>query len=992
MRFLASIPRLAAACAVRLVKLGLLTALVGGIPYGLLTQIGVPIPRTLPSIADIPRLLTTPVTDTLVLALLADALWILWAAFTISVLAELAAALRGTPAPRLPTIAPMQALAGWLVAGVTIGVVSSGSLVGTATVDPPPAVTSVEPHPGQPAYDQMLRTGHATVTITPAQHTTAGHDEMIVLIGSQRHTVTVTRGDTLSHLARDWLGDPNRWPEIYQLNRGRSFPDVGGRLTNPNLIYPGWVLDLPPGARPPGTPDPCAPAPSSPAPSTPQQPATPQLPAPTTPASPGSTPSTPPSSAPSPSMSAAAQDPDGVIGDPAPTPSTSAASSASPSTGDSPTAVDRRPSDDGIDLPGGWITLPLAIAITTAAALVWLRRRHRWIPEPFDAEPDDNDLRPSPPVVTRIRRTVRATAPQLLPPADPQPRTPVDRPPADDELVGLPPIGPSGPELAGLGTGLPAGGLGITGPGAEAAARALLAATLSAGGPADPDASGRVVIPADALTTLLGTHAVDTTGIPRLTVTPNLPDALTHVEESLIERRRTLLDYGVDDLDGIRAADPYYPPMPPILLIAETPPPPTATRVSSTLQLGAPLQISGILLGGWRGEAITIGADGRSSPDRRLSVLDLATTVDLLGVLREAHTGQPATAPEPAVERDLSDTPPDLAPAASPKPDPSAWPEPAVAPTADESPQEEREPAGDAGDGPAPQPDSTGEPGPTAQTPGDPPVAVVEPTPRRQALVRVLGVPTICDAEGNPIRAVRHHAQQLLVYLVIFRPGADRTRICHTFWPAADQRLAGGSLNTEASELRKYLRQAVGDPGVNPVVNPGGRYVLNPETVTVDAWRLVDALREARAAADPEVKIAALRRAVDTHTGILAEGCDYEWIAEPRERMRRRGIRARIGLADLITDIEPERAADLLRAAAGLDPYSDELTRRAMRAYAHLGNVEAIRRQLGLLRQALEEINEEPAEETENLASTLVCQLTRAERHRSLRHTRYDTE
>lgn len=57
--------------------------------------------------------------------------------------------------------------------------------------------------------------------------------------------VVVERGDTLWDLADELLDDPYRWPEIYEENRGDPQPD-GRALIDPDLIQPGWVLDLPP--------------------------------------------------------------------------------------------------------------------------------------------------------------------------------------------------------------------------------------------------------------------------------------------------------------------------------------------------------------------------------------------------------------------------------------------------------------------------------------------------------------------------------------------------------------------------------------------------------------------------------------------------------------------------------------------------------------------------------------------------------------------------
>jgi nucleoid-associated protein YgaU len=48
---------------------------------------------------------------------------------------------------------------------------------------------------------------------------------------------TVQSGDTLSDIAEEQLGDANRWPEIFVLNRGT--------IRDPNRISPGQVLTLP---------------------------------------------------------------------------------------------------------------------------------------------------------------------------------------------------------------------------------------------------------------------------------------------------------------------------------------------------------------------------------------------------------------------------------------------------------------------------------------------------------------------------------------------------------------------------------------------------------------------------------------------------------------------------------------------------------------------------------------------------------------------------
>ena len=55
---------------------------------------------------------------------------------------------------------------------------------------------------------------------------------------------TVVRGDTLWDIADEQLDDPTRYPEIVQASDGITQPD-GRQLTDPDLILPGWTLNIP---------------------------------------------------------------------------------------------------------------------------------------------------------------------------------------------------------------------------------------------------------------------------------------------------------------------------------------------------------------------------------------------------------------------------------------------------------------------------------------------------------------------------------------------------------------------------------------------------------------------------------------------------------------------------------------------------------------------------------------------------------------------------
>ncbi len=56
---------------------------------------------------------------------------------------------------------------------------------------------------------------------------------------------TVAPGDTLTSIAESTLGDPLRWPELFDLNRGASTGDGRYVLLDANTIWPGLRLQLP---------------------------------------------------------------------------------------------------------------------------------------------------------------------------------------------------------------------------------------------------------------------------------------------------------------------------------------------------------------------------------------------------------------------------------------------------------------------------------------------------------------------------------------------------------------------------------------------------------------------------------------------------------------------------------------------------------------------------------------------------------------------------
>jgi len=128
----------------------------------------------------------------------------------------------------------------------------------------------------------------------------------------------VEPGDTLRGIAARFLGDENRWPEIFDLNRGKARLSDGRALTNPDLIWPGLRLTLPV-AEAPG---PAAPAPAAKV-APPAQPVPPTAPTPCVPTltPPAAVPVTPTTVAPSPTMPTTVAPRPTVVSAPPPSPS-----------------------------------------------------------------------------------------------------------------------------------------------------------------------------------------------------------------------------------------------------------------------------------------------------------------------------------------------------------------------------------------------------------------------------------------------------------------------------------------------------------------------------------------------------------------------------------------------------------------------------------------------------------------------------------------------
>ncbi|MEU2169601.1 transcriptional regulator [Micromonospora chersina] len=540
------------------------------------------------------------------------ALWVLWAVFALLLVAELLAVLTRWRIPALRLPAPLHRLVFGLAGTAAIAVTSVVSLTGEEADRSAAVVASAEG--GRVIPRQAVARGPA-----------------LIRVADTRYVYTVERHDTLSRIAKEWLGDADRWPEICRLNKHRHFPRIGGTLRDCNLLYPGWELRLPADARPPQTATPAAPPAPSPSAATPSaSPSTgPSAPSAAVPAATPDQEAAPTSSS-TPSATPSARE--STSRTPIVTATPSASRSASPAVGDiqgSTAATD----EHGVQLsPSSWLPWSLAAAISAAVALVWAQRRRR-----YTGEPDADQPTQLPPPVLQLRRAV-ARNPDLPKPEDHHTETPA--------LV---------PDLAPL----PPGGTGIVGDGAHATARAALVAVLASGGPQHPDARGEVIIDAATLETLLGPDTAALTPWPRLHIADSPGDLLAVMEAKLLHRRRILDEHALTDLGTPRQQAPDEEPLPPFMLITHTPPAGARMRAKTALALGADLHVSALLLGEWtHGPTVEVDPDGHATlvPGQaaepmppRLPVLDREAAIQILTTLREAQTGEPPALASPAV-------------------------------------------------------------------------------------------------------------------------------------------------------------------------------------------------------------------------------------------------------------------------------------------------------------------------------------------------------
>jgi DNA-binding SARP family transcriptional activator len=900
---------------------------------------GWPLPHSLPTLAELRSGLTRPLPDDLIANTLVMLAWVWWAHFLVCLAAEMVSAVRGRM--------PMQVPGGWLsqaIAARLIGAIllmtSPTGFVQTAAVAAPaagmarPAVSLLGPD----------RLASQTNDVAAAQAVEdIGISQRPVL---NRYVVQARPPgeprDTLWGIAERHLGDPLRWPEIWELNRGRPLPNPpGGRFTDANRIWPGQELLLPPDAvgLPPGNPletqPPPVPRPSQPEP--PRPPASP--PSQTRPLAP-SFPSTTPQPQPSRPSSTETPSPDAEQGGQLLRIITGLAGAGLLAVGVIRLLTLLRRRQQRARSSGRRIPLPTGQAADVEVAL-------RRTQEPDEARFLDLALR----TLARAVRQASIPAPEVLAVLVTPDHLEVRL--ADPADTAPPPFERAAPDRWRLPRATPTDQL------EQAATEAVapLPALVSVGMVEDTrvllnlEAPGMVAITGDPIRAraLLDACAVELATsvwsdyldiilvgfgqelgpLERVRHADTLDEVLPALERR-VQRARQLLD-SERHRSALTARMTSQTPdsWTPTVVLCASPPAPTAlARLFPSDQESHGLPLAIVAVGelpppAWRvdlaGGHANIDALDLTVRSVQLTPEAYQAIVKLLATAASAHDVEPDTPPYDTLHRPA-------APAAPPAEGPDH---------------------GDALHRPAPQeilPDEG--PGLDDTTPD----RATTPAPASSVEVRPAPV-EVCvlghiELRGVP-RIQRAKALELIVYLALHPAGADPERLWEALWP--ERPLLRPTLHSAASAARAHLGDAPDGTPYLPLAREG-LYRLHP-LISLDWTRFQTLIQLANQ--DDSRALSALRQALELVRGIPLEGTtpgDYEWAFAHRTEMESAIGDAAEQLAHRYLD--QGRHTDAIWAARrGLlaSPYDERLYRQLMRAAYDAGNapgVDAIMREL----------------------------------------------
>ncbi|MEV5301142.1 transcriptional regulator [Amycolatopsis methanolica] len=206
----------------------ILVALLGGLPWALIRFIGWPLPDHLPTLAEIEGVLLGPMTANFLLRFLACLSWVVWALFAVDVARCAIEVAHDMRVPGAIAAGPLRHVTAALIGAILIAIVGHrvdhGLTAGTSSSTEAVTTSDVRPVAHMHNSAERIVAARSVVALAPDPETGVH--------------------DSLWRIAQRTLGDGNRWPEIFDLNRGKPQPN-GGVFDRPSLIFPGEEFKLP---------------------------------------------------------------------------------------------------------------------------------------------------------------------------------------------------------------------------------------------------------------------------------------------------------------------------------------------------------------------------------------------------------------------------------------------------------------------------------------------------------------------------------------------------------------------------------------------------------------------------------------------------------------------------------------------------------------------------------------------------------------------------
>ncbi|MFE7277496.1 BTAD domain-containing putative transcriptional regulator [Streptomyces sp. NPDC057623] len=890
-------------------------------PWVLWMAAGVPWPDQVFSWRDLIDRITEPVSDPLMIELLALFGWVCWSAFACSVVREAvwyAMHLpqlmrdRGVHAEHVATLSVKRSLAALCVGTLVVAllglwrphVASAQQSAAIGELTPQVAATA-------PLHPTSAVTNVSRPDAPEAEVGEAGLRPPAEAAEEQRHVeYTVVEGDTLWDIAATHLGDPVKWPRIYKLNKDRLQPD-GGRLTDPDLIRPGWRLTVPVA----GT---AAPPPARP-------------------------------TAPAPSISDTSEAPD------KPTAQGDDGRHAAPG-GAQKDDVDNGHGEAHCHTERGPVAVSVGeaslIGITAAAGLLAALRYvrvHRNRSREPGTDVHGSELSP---VVEKATWAAREAA---LPRTPTDPDTLVTRrtPPQRPQLAQVVTIGHADDREIALNALAYEGGCDWSGPGVEAAARAVLCGILTAAERQRPEQPLlRAVVPQQLADRLLPGLPSQFTALTQATDTAH---AVRLAEEHLIaharHRQQTQepgLESVVTGLDGDQEAQQSAGPG--TLLLLATPEPAHTGQFGALAKRADPdallvLTLDAALPGATRWH---VAADGTTTPpagtssraarasrteELRLFQLTAEAARDVIEVVLAAHGQRPRLRVIPA-ERTETITP-------------------------------------SAGD-PA-EADEENETEPAAPVPRPHPAEPQRSQQHKPIRLHVLGPVTLyARGSDDPVGLnLRAEVREFLALLAAHPTGLLAADIAQNLRLDGDSEQNARELKNLRRAVRRALRAATGITQQEFILLQGELHKLHPELVETDLDDFTAALNRIAATDDPSTRLASVREALRHYCGVFAQGGDHLWADSIREHLATKATDAVLRLAHHAEHAADTHQTDTALAALehvmSLHPDHEQLYQHAIRLYQAVGRHDAARHTYTRLKRQLADLGFEPEPATQAL-------------------------